>query len=335
MTQSIIYVSCAESRDIHVFSLSQNSGELVLRQRVATPGLALPMKIAPDQRLLYVGTRSENVLLAYDIDPANGTLSLIGETPMPGGPTYVSCDAAQKVAFCASYRDNLLAVFPLDAQGAPQAASQLITDLPRPHCALMDGSKRWLLVPLLGADAIACYQLGDDLRLTPNDPERINVRPGSGPRHLVFSTDNRKVYGLNELDGQIALFDFDVTCGRLTLKHSVSLLPSGFSESPWAAELRLTPDGRFLYATERRSSTLAAFTVDQASGQLSLLGHYPTETQPRGMAIDPSGRWLVAAGELSGHLTVYALDPESGRLTPHQRHATGLNPVGVEILGLP
>ena len=70
MTQSTIYVSCAESRDIHVFSLDHGSGTVVLRQRMATPGLALPMRIRPDRHLLYVGTRSENVLLAYGIDPA-------------------------------------------------------------------------------------------------------------------------------------------------------------------------------------------------------------------------------------------------------------------------
>ena len=331
MTHSTIYVSCAESRDIHVFSLDHCSGKVVLRQRMATPGLALPMRIRPDRHLLYVGTRSENVLLAYGVDPASGTLSLIGNIPAPGGPTYVSSDREQRVVFCASYRDNSLAVFPLDAQGAPQAASQVILDLPRAHCALMDASNRWLLVPLLGADAIACYRLGEDLHLTPNDPERTSVRAGSGPRHLVFSADNRQVYSLNELDGQIDLFDFDSARGRLTLKHSVSLLPPGFSEQPWAAELRLAPDGRFLYATERRSSTLAAFAVDRANGQLSLLGHYPTETQPRGMAVDPSGLWLVAAGELSGHLTLYALDPKSGIPSPRQRHATGPNPVCVEI----
>lgn len=334
MSQTVVYVSCAESREIHVFSLDLESGAIELRQRVPTAGLTLPMKASPDHRVLYVGTRSESAILAFGIHPDSGELALLGRTEAAGDPTYVACDKRMRVAFCASYRDNNLAVFPLDAQGAPHVLSQVEIDLPRAHAAQMDATNRWLLVPMLGVDAIRVYRLGDDLRLTPNDPPMVTVRPGSGPRHFVFSPDNRHVHCLNELDGSIDLFDFDATAGTLTLRQSISMLPPGFSDKAWAAELRATPDGRFLFASERRSSTLAVFAVDGQSGELALFGHYPTETQPRGMAIDPSGRWLIAAGELSGHLTVYSIDPQTGCPTVCQRHATGLDPICVEIVTL-
>ena len=158
----------------------------------------------------------------------------------------------------------------------------------------------------------------------------MSARPGSGPRHTVISADNRHVHCLNELDGSIDVYDFDAATGRLTPKQSVSLLPPAFSGKPWAAELRATPDGRFLYASE-----IAAFAVDPASGRLRLIGHYPTETQPRGMGIAPSGRWLVAAGELSGHLTVSAIDPEDGHLAASHRQATGQDPICVELASVP
>lgn len=335
MTQTIVYVSCAESREIHVFSLNCNSGEVQLRQRLALAGAPSPLKVRPDQRVLYVGTRSDNAILAFAIDSGSGELAPLGSAPAPVSPTYVACDQAQRVVFSASYGGNSLAVFPLDAQGAPLAASQIEGDLPRAHAALMDATNRWLLVPLLGVDAIRVYRLDDGGHLTPNDPAMIQVRPGSGPRHLVFSPDNRRVYGLNELDGSIDLFDFDASAGTLALKQSVSMLPHGFTAKPWAAELRASPDGRFLFATERTSSVLAVFALETPSGGLSLFGHYPTETQPRGMAIDPSGRWLVAAGQLSGHLTVYALDPLTGCPTARHRHATGKDPICVEIVALP
>ena len=334
MTQTVVYVSCAESRDIHVFSLDTQSGEVQLHQRVATPGKAQPMKVSPDRRVLYVGTKSENELLAFGIHPDSGELALMGRVPAPGSATYVACDHTMRVAFSASYGDNNLGVFPLDAQGAPHEASQIETELPRAHCAQMDASNRWLLVPMLGIDAIGCYRLGDDLRLAPNDPAQTRVRSGSGPRHLVFSADNRHVHCLNELDGSVDLFDFDPAVGVLTLKQSISMLPHGFTDKPWAAELRATPDGRFLYATERRSSTLAVFAVDGASGELSLFGHYPTEEQPRGMDIDPSGRWLIAAGQRSGHLTVYSINPDTGCPAVRYRHATGLDPICVEVVAL-
>ena len=112
------------------------------------------------------------------------------------------------------------------------------------------------------------------------------------------------------------------------------MLPPGFTGKPWAAELRATPDGRFLYATERRSSTLAIFSVDVSSGQLLLVGHTPTEEQPRGMDVDPSGRWLIAAGQLSSHLTVYSIDPDTGRPAVRHRHETGLDPICIEVVAL-
>ena len=333
MTQTIVYVSCAQSREIHVFSLAGDSGEVRLRQRVATAGAPGPLRVCPQRRVLYAGTRGADALAALAIDPANGELAALGSVPTPGGATYVSCDRLRRVAFCASYGANLLAVFPLDAQGAPQPASQVESELPRAHAALIDAANRWLLVPSLGSDTIRAWQLGDDGRLARGAV--TNVRAGSGPRHLVFSPDNRHVHCLNELDGSIDVFDFDAQSGTLICTQSINMLPANFADKPWAAELRATPDGRFLYATDRTASTIAAFAVDTASGRLSLIDHTPTETQPRGMAIDPAGRWLVAAGQLSSRLTVYAIDAASGRLRAVHGHATGTDPICVEVVALP
>ena len=97
----------------------------------------------------------------------------------------------------------------------------------------------------------------------------------------------------------------------------------------------MTPDGRFLYSSERTTSTLAAFAIDSASGQLKLLSHTPAEKQPRGFNIDPSGRWLVAVGQLSNAVTVYAIDRDSGALQPVKSYPLGQNPNWVEIVSLP
>ncbi|MDR3411662.1 MAG: beta-propeller fold lactonase family protein [Formivibrio sp.] len=336
MTQTVVYVSCAESREILVFSLDTHSGEIQLRQSLATTeGQPQPLRISPNRRILYAGTRSDSAVLALSIDPASGELAWLGSQPAPGNSTYVSCDRAMRVAFSASYGGNSLSVFPLDEQGALRAASQTEDGLPRAHAALIDGSNRWLLVPTLGADAIRVYRLENDGHLTPNNPAQIQVRPGSGPRHPRFSADNRHIHCLNELDGSIDLFDFDASSGTLTPKQSVSMLPPNFEGKPWAAEIRATPDGRFLYATDRTASTIAAFAVDLQTGAITLIDHYPTEAQPRGMGIDPSGRWLIAAGQLSARLTVYAIDPDTGRLTSAHTHSTGLDPICVEIVSLP
>jgi len=326
-----VYVSCAESREINVFSLA-TSGEFQLVQRIPVDGAVQPLRISPDNQLLYAGSRGENAIHTYAIDPASGKLNPAGKISVLGSPTYLCCDRARRVLIAAYYHDNALVTYPLDANGIPQSPCQTETALPRAHSAVLDASSRWLLVATLGADALRCYQLGDDLRLTPAAPATIPVCAGSGPRHLAFAPDNRHLYCINELDGSIDRFDFDASNGQTQLRESTSLLPPGFAGAPWAAELRLVPDGRFLYASERRSSTLATFAVDAASGQLRLIGHCPTETQPRGMAIDPAGKWLIAAGQISGHVSVYELDGQTGLPQLRQRHATGLGPIGIEIL---
>ncbi len=101
----------------------------------------------------------------------------------------------------------------------------------------------------------------------------------------------------------------------------------------WASDLHLTPNGRFLYAAERTSSTLGAFRVDTASGKLTYLGSTPTEKQPRGFNIDPTGRFVVVSGEQSDTISSYAIDAETGALKPIGRYPTGKGANWVEIVG--
>ena len=338
MPRTFIYVSCAVSRTVDVFSLDTRTGQTELRQRLSLPANPSPIRISPDGRLLLVGLQRESALMVCTIDRTEGSygrLSIVGDVPLPGAPVYVNSDHSARHAFVTSYADNLLAVIPLDADGHPVPAVQVETGLPRAHAAVVDGSGQWLLTPTLGDDAIRRYRLTPDAHLVPGEPPLFKVRAGSGPRHLLFSSDNRRVHCLNELDGSVDLFDFDAETGQLDLRQSMRIMPPGFTEAPWSAELRVTPNGAFLYTCERRSSTLTALAVDVRNGQLSLLGHYPTETQPRGMAIDPSGRWLAVAGQLSGHLSLYALDPATGHPELCTRIATGDDPICVDSIALP
>ncbi|HEY1360986.1 MAG TPA: beta-propeller fold lactonase family protein, partial [Xanthobacteraceae bacterium] len=183
----------------------------------------------------------------------------------------------------------------------------------------------------------------------------LQLRQGTGPRHLIVSRDNRFIYVLNELTGTVTRLAMDSSTGLLTELASVSVLPPttklvpgmprgaigtpGASQTPrntdndiWAADLHLTPDGRFLYATERTTSTIGAFRVDRANGVLIHLGSVPTEKQPRGFNIDPTGRFVVVSGEKSDMLAVYAIDAESGALKPVGRYPTGAGANWVEIV---
>ena len=266
------------------------------------------------------------------VTPTYGTLRRLGSTPSPGAPTYVGIAPERDLAFVASYGNNLLATFPLATDGVPGAARHVLHELQRAHAAVSH-ARGWLLVPTLAADTIRVYALTPSARapLTPAVPPSVAVRPGSGPRHLVFSENQQRAYCLNELDNSLDAFDFNADNGQLLLRQSLSLRPPGNQEAPWAAELRLSPSGRFLYATDRRSSTLACVAIAPDDGRLALIGHFATETQPRGMAISPCGRWLAVCGQTSHHLSLYALDPDSGLPSEHNRVPTGEEPICVEM----
>jgi 6-phosphogluconolactonase len=171
--------------------------------------------------------------------------------------------------------------------------------------------------------------------LTPNDPPAFRAREGAGPRHLVLHPNGKHAYLLNELDATVDLLAFDAQRGTLSLLDTWSTMPPGADAKPWAADLHLTPDGRFLYTSERNTSTLAIWAVSATTGGLTLVGHQLTEQQPRGFNIDPAGNWLLAVGQASGQLTVYKIDRATGLLEAKTRLAVGSNPNWVEIIELP
>jgi 6-phosphogluconolactonase len=248
---------------------------------------------------------------------------------------WISTDRSGRFLLSASYGGSVVAVSPIDADGVAQAAQQVLATAPKAHSIRTDPSNRFAFAACLGGGVV--MQLRFDAasgRLAPNEPAQLQPHPQASPRHFVFHPTGPFVYLLNELDARIDVLAFDAERGGLGAVQSIETLPPGFSGEPWAADIHVTPDGRFVYTSERRSSTLAGFAVDASSGRLALLGHVPTETQPRGFAIDPSGRWLLAVGQVSNRLSRYAIDPASGHLAKEQECAVGGNPNWVEIVSL-
>jgi 6-phosphogluconolactonase len=165
-----------------------------------------------------------------------------------------------------------------------------------------------------------------------DDMQTAPMPKGAGPRHLRLSRDGRLLYALCELDATIGVFAVAPETGLLERRQIVRTQPEGFAAK--AADMHLTPDGRFLYASERGTSTLTGCRI-AADGMLSVIGQTETETCPRGFGIDPRGRFLLAVGQQSDHLSVYRIDPETGRLDTMGRYATAHNPNWVEIVDLP
>jgi 6-phosphogluconolactonase len=340
---TVLYVSNAGSKEIQVFAMDRDSGELAPLERVAVPGTgepsptSMPLAVAPGHRFLYAALRSKPYpVSSFAVDPATGRLSHLGTAPLPDSMAYIVTDRSGRFLLSASYPGSKLAINPIDEKGVVGAPpTQVLATRPKAHCVVVDASNRYAYCTNLGGDIV--MQLRFDAAggtVSPNEPAEISTRAGAGPRHLAFHPGGRFLYLLNETDATLGAYAIDPGSGTLAALQLVASLPPDFAGKPSAADLHVTPDGRFLYASERATSTLAAFRIDPAKGTLSFLGRFPTETTPRGFAIEPRGRFLLACGLASNAMTVYAIDPERGGLAEVQRYPLGAMPNWVEIVDL-
>jgi 6-phosphogluconolactonase len=332
-----VYVANADSQEISVLQMDRASGALTAIDTVAVGGTVMPMAISPDKRLLYAALRSQPFRVAtFAIDPATGRLKKLGEAALADSMANIDVDRSGRWLFAASYGGNKITVNAIDKDGLVGAVQQLIPTRPNAHAIHADAANRFVFATSLGGDNISAWRFdAASGLLSANEPASITSPPKSGPRHFVWDAAQKHVYLLSELDGSLAVFDYEPARGALREVQRTTALPAGFAGKPWAADLHFAPDGRHLYASERTTSTIAVYEVDAGSGQLKTLASVPTEKTPRGFAIDPSGRYLVASGQESHAIAVYAIDPASGALAPLQRYTVGKNPNWVEIVELP
>jgi 6-phosphogluconolactonase len=333
----------------------QADGSLKPGERFKAAKLVMPMAVSPDKRVLIAAVRSKPYqAYSYSIDKASGALNPIGTGTLAESYPYISFDRTGRFLLGASYGANQVGLNPVGADGKVGEPIQVIPTARNAHSIRIDNTNRFVFVPHLGTDQLFQFVFDEKTgRLTPNTPPVLQLKQGTGPRHIIVSADNRFVYLLSEMVGTVTTLALDANAGTLKEVDSVSALPADTKLGPglprgavgapgapqrntdndiWASDLHLTPNGRFLYAAERTSSTLAGFRVDQASGKLTYLGSTPTEKQPRGFSIDPTGRHIVVSGELSDMIASYAIDAETGALKPVGRYPTGKGSNWVEIV---
>ncbi len=309
------------------------------------------MTVSPDKRFLIAGIRTKPFTAqTYSIDRATGALKSVGTGPLHESYPYIRLDRTGRFLLGASYGAHLVTVNPVGADGRVGETLQVIPTALNAHAIITDNTNRFVFVPHLGSDQIFQFRFDAKTgRLAANTPPVVQMKAGSGPRHLITSSDNRFVYLLNELTATVTTLALDGKTGLLTEVSSVSALPPDSKLVPggprgpnapkrdrgndiWASDLHLTPDGKFLYAAERTSSSLGAFSVDSSTGKLTWLGSTPTEKQPRGFRIDPTGRFMVVSGEKSDTLSTYSIDPSNGALKPIGKYPTGKGSNWVEIV---
>jgi 6-phosphogluconolactonase len=345
-----VYVSNAEDGDIGMYTL-QSDGSLQPGARFQAGKMVMPMTVSADKRFLVAAVRSKPYSAhTYSIDRGTGALKLVGGGPLAESFPYIHLVRSGRFLLGASYGAHLVSVNPVGADGRVGEPTQVIPTARNAHAIITDRTGRFVFVPHLGTDQVFQFLFDEKSgRLTANTPPLVQLKAGTGPRHLITSPDNRFVYLLNELTATVTTLALNGKTGLLTEVSSVSALPPDSKLVPggprgpaapkrdrdndiWASDLHVTPNGRYLYAAERTTSSIGAFSVETATGKLTYLGSTPTEKQPRGFRIDPTGRFLIAAGEKSDTLSTYSIDPANGALKPIGKYPTGKGSNWVEIV---
>lgn len=353
MSRSLVYIACATGGAVDAFALDAESGALERLGRTEGLSHASSMALDTERGMLYAACNIDRPspevpprVVALSLDPTSGGAAQVASRDLPVTTCYVSLAPGRDELFGASYHEGQLIRFPVPGNG--DGSVRTYASGANTHCAVVSPDGRFVYAASLGDDRLSWFRLDGTNRGGADDDAiaasgHVAVEHGSGPRHLRFNTSGDRVYVLHELSGDVSVFERDTETGHLGLLQIVSAvegldLSRGAVRSPstqdpgqsviWCADLRLTPDGRFLFASERSTSTIAAFRVD-GGGLVEFLGHTPTEAQPRGTAIDPSGRFLLVCGERSEHVSVYRIGGD-GSLTSVARARTSGGPLWIE-----
>jgi 6-phosphogluconolactonase (cycloisomerase 2 family) len=278
---------------------------------------------------------------AYSINRLTGDLTLLNTVAAVGAPAYVSVDNSGKYLFAAEYSGATFEAFPILGDGSlgPAVFSQFDADnvgpkIPasgppgnanfsahegpngHPHQMEADPSNQWVIGPDAGQDRIYVWNLtvGNAPPLTPAAVPFVTVPPGHGARHFAFHPNGVWMYSIQEEGDTIIFWQFNPATGSLTNQQQVSSLPPGYAGTTFTSEIRVSPNGRFVYGLNRLNDTITVFTIG-ADGRLtqtsyaSTLGDYP-----RIITIDPLGMYMVCANQRADNLTSFKIATD-GSLT--------------------
>jgi 6-phosphogluconolactonase (cycloisomerase 2 family) len=315
---------------INVYRIDEASGAWSHVQRLGDLVNPSWLTLHPRRPVLYSAHGEGTEATAYAIEPATGRLSVLNRQPTQGkNGVRLGFEATGRHLVCANYSSGTVAVLPIEADGALEPLTDLVTlrgktgphpteqTASHPHDVAFDPRGRFCLVPDKGLDAVFVFQVDAAGRLVAATPPSIATAPGAGPRHAGFHPTAPWAYVLNELDSTLSTYRFDPERGALAALQTVTTLPAGFTGSNTTSEIAVAPSGRFVYASNRGHDSVAVFAVDPAAGTLAPVGWEPTRGKtPRFIGLDPAGATLYAANQDSDRIVAFRVDPDTGALTP-------------------
>ncbi|MBS1527214.1 MAG: lactonase family protein [Bacteroidetes bacterium] len=330
-----------ESKGIYVYRFYEETGKLAYLSEIDDVSNPSYLCLSKDNKFIYaVNEDGKNGgVSSFTFDPSVGTMKFLNRQTSAGAdPCYISVDEDRRNVFVANYTSGSLAVLPINKDGSLQPPSQVIQDQgkgpdasrqegPHIHTAYFSPDEKYLLYTDLGTDKL------NITRYRPSKPqpltleESVSVKPGNGPRHLVFSPDHKHLYLVQEMGSAINVYSYGG--GKVKEIQSVKMLPKDFKGTNGAAAIKITPDGNFLYATDRlQASAILVYSINPETGMLTFMERDGTYgLNPRDFTIDPTGKWLLVANQDGNNIIVFKINPGTGSLIRTDNHIELGNPV--------
>jgi 6-phosphogluconolactonase len=327
-----------EKGGIHAFKFDSEKGTLEPLNRSTGAQNPFFIAVSPDKKFLYsidaekFGAPDDEFVAAFAIEDRSGSLRLLNRQSAKGTAScFLDVDPTGKSVLVANYSSGNVAALPVKPDGALEEAASSFQHSgsggdparqkgPNAHCLVVSPDGRHALACDLGIDKVMIYALeAKTAKLTPNPSQAsATLAPKSGPRHLSFHPNGRLVYVINELANTVTVFDWNPAEATLREKQTIATLPQDFTGKSYTADLKITPDGKFLYGTNRGHDSLASYRI-AADGTLTLLRIQPSGGKgPQNLLVTPDGQWLLCANMPGNNVVVFKVDAASGAITPHR-----------------
>ncbi|QHT58697.1 lactonase family protein [Paenibacillus lycopersici] len=283
-------------------------------------------------------------VFSFAIDAGHGTLSPINETSTLGGsPCHLTLDAKERLLIATNYSGGNVCLFAIGEDGALTLADQAVhegrgprndrQEAPHPHSSIIDAGNRFALVADLGTDEIVHYRIDHEARKLVRH-HATKTAAGAGPRHMAFHPAGDRLYVVHELDCTVAVYGYAGEASELTLLQTVPTLPETFEGESTCADIHVSNDGRFLYASNRGHDSIAVYRIAQdGNGLLELVEIMSSGGRtPRNFAISPDGGFMLAANQDSDSIVSFRIDAATGRLQPTGDAFASVKPVCIAFL---
>ena len=338
---------------IYAYRMNPDSGAMELIK--TNTGITNPSYLAFDSACKYLYAVNElksyqgeatGTVSSFRIDIKAGQLTYINKKPTGGtDPCHLIVDAADKHVLLANFMSGSVCVLPIQDDGSLGDASDFIQHQgssidpdrqqgPHAHAVTLDKNNRYAYIPDLGLDETLIYRFdADSGKLEPNKEPSVAVKPGAGPRHIIFHPAGRYAYLINELDSTIDAYLYDEDTGGLQNIQTISTLPDNFKEHSTCADVQVSPSGEFLYGSNRGHDSIVIYKIDQSTGRLDCIGFESTRGKtPRNFAIDPAGKLLLAANQDSDTIVAFRIDRQTGKLQTTGQVTNVPTPVCVKMI---